>query len=178
MIRLAKNGDYKNIVDCFFTDKNSLHSERIANPESKMEKKYDDFYKKIRKQIADFLEKKNFQYGHILLLAPDFFHLLIKLSLDDRVPSEKKVKLAAGILYFLSPIDLLPEAIFGPVGYMDDIALAAYILNDFVNHGDMDILYEHWAGEGDILASIQNVLTIADKYLGAGLWQRIKRKVM
>ena len=56
-----------------------------------MEKKYDDFYKKIRSQIADFLEKKNFNYGHILLLAPDFFHLLIKLSLDDRVPSEKKV---------------------------------------------------------------------------------------
>lgn len=125
-------------------------------------------------QIADFLEKKKFKYADILLLAPDFFHLMVKLSLDKRVPQEKKVKLVAAILYFISPLDFLPEMIFGPIGYMDDLALAAYVLNDFINGGDLDILYEHWAGESDILASIQNVLTVADHYLGKGLWQRIK----
>ncbi|HID39901.1 MAG TPA: DUF1232 domain-containing protein [Calditrichaeota bacterium] len=140
-----------------------------------MHKEHDDFYKKIRMQIADFLEKKKFKYADILLLAPDFFHLMVKLSLDKRVPQEKKVKLVAAILYFISPLDFLPEMIFGPIGYMDDLALAAYVLNDFINGGDLDILYEHWAGESDILASIQNVLTVADHYLGKGLWQRIKR---
>ena len=142
-----------------------------------MDKEHEDFYKKIRAQIADFLEKKNFKYADVLLLAPDFFHLMVKLSLDKRVPQEKKVKLVAAILYFISPIDFLPEMIFGPVGYMDDLALAAYVLNDFINTGDLDILYEHWAGESDILASIQNVLTVADHYLGKGLWQRIKRTI-
>lgn len=139
-----------------------------------METEHNDFYKKIRSQISAFLEKKNFKHGDILLMAPDFFHLLVKLSLDARVPSEKKIKLGAAIAYFISPIDLLPEAFLGPIGYMDDIAVAAYVLNDFINSGDLDILYEHWAGEGDILAGIQNVLTIADKYLGQGLWQKIK----
>lgn len=140
-----------------------------------MDKEHDDFYKKMRGQIADFLEKKNFKYADILLLAPDFFHLMVKLSLDKRVPQDKKVKLVAAILYFISPLDFLPEMIFGPIGYMDDLALAAYVLNDFINSGDLDIIYEHWAGESDILASIQNVLTVADHYLGKGLWQRIKR---
>ena len=142
-----------------------------------MDKEHEDFYKKIRAQIADFLEKKNFKYADILLLAPDFFHLMVKLSLDKRVAQEKKVKLVAAILYFISPLDFLPEMIFGPIGYMDDLALAAYVLNDFINTGDLDILYEHWAGESDILASIQNVLTVADHYLGKGLWQRIKRTI-
>ncbi|MEJ2052676.1 MAG: YkvA family protein [Calditrichaceae bacterium] len=136
-----------------------------------------DFYKKIRKQITEFLEKKNFEYGHLLLMAPDFFHLLVKLSLDKRVPNDKKLKLGIGIAYFILPFDILPEALLGPIGYMDDLAVAAYILNDFINHGDMDILYEHWAGDGDILASIQNILTAADKYFGQGLWERIKNKV-
>ncbi len=140
-----------------------------------MNKEHDDFYKKMRTQIAEFLDKKNFKYADILLLAPDFFHLMVKLSLDKRVAQDKKVKLAAAILYFISPLDFLPEMIFGPIGYMDDIALAAYVLNDFINGGDMEILYEHWAGESDVLASIQNVLTIADHYLGKGLWQRIKK---
>lgn len=142
-----------------------------------MKNNHKDFYQKIRKQIEAYLEKKDFKYGDILMLAPDFFHLLVKLSLDKRVSKDKKIKLVAAIAYFISPLDLLPEAILGPIGYMDDIAIAAYVLNDFINHEEMDILYEHWAGHGDILASVQNVLTIADKYLGEGLWQKIKSKV-
>jgi len=142
-----------------------------------MEKKYHDYYKKIRSQIGVFLEEKHFPYADILLLAPDIFHLLVQMTFDRRVPREKKIKLAAALVYFISPLDFLPEAILGPIGYMDDLALAAYVLNDFVNNGDPDILYEHWAGKGDILATIQNILTVADHYLGQGLWERLKKKV-
>ncbi len=142
-----------------------------------MEKKYSDFYKQLRSQIDEFLSKKNFKYAELLLLAPDLFHLMVKLSLDSRVPREKKVKLIAAIAYFISPLDFIPEAILGPIGYMDDLAIAAYVLNDFINNQNMDILYEHWAGSGDILAQIQNILTVADHYLGQGLWQRMKEKV-
>ncbi len=142
-----------------------------------MDQKHQDFYKKIRSQINTYLQNKHFKYGHLLLLAPDFFHLMVKLTLDPRVPKEKKVKLVAAIAYFISPLDFIPEAILGPIGYMDDLAIAAYVLNDFVNHGDLDILYEHWAGEGDVLAYIQNILTVADHYFGQGLWERIKQKV-
>lgn len=142
-----------------------------------MEQRYDDFYKKMRRQIVSFLEKREFKYSDMLMLAPDFFHLMVKMSLDPRVPRDKKIKLAAAIAYFISPLDFLPEAILGPIGYMDDLAISAWVLNDFINTGDMDVLYDHWAGEGDVLASIQNVITVADKYLGQGLWERLKNKI-
>jgi len=142
-----------------------------------MEKKHQDFYQKIRTQISNYLAKNDYEFGEILMLAPDFFHLLVKLSLDDRVEPRKKAKLAIGILYFVTPIDILPEAILGPIGYLDDLAVAAYILNDFVNKSDVDIVHEHWAGEGDVLASIQNVLSMVDHFLGEGLWNRIKKKI-
>ncbi|KAA3614941.1 MAG: DUF1232 domain-containing protein [Calditrichaeota bacterium] len=142
-----------------------------------MDEKQDDFYQKLRLKIANYLDKKDFAYGDILLLAPDFFHLLVKLSLDPRVETVKKAKLAFAITYFFSPIDLLPEAILGPIGYLDDIAVAAYILNDYVNNNESDLLYEHWAGQSDVLASIQNVLTMANRFLGEGLWKRVKNKI-
>ena len=147
------------------------------NETNQMDQKQSDFYKRIRNQITEFLEKQNFEYGHLLLLAPDFFHLMVRLSLDKRVPNSKKIKLGIGIAYFIMPFDILPEAFLGPIGYMDDLAIAAYILHDFVNKGNTDIVYEHWAGDSDVLASIQNILTVADKYFGQGLWERIKRKV-
>ena len=153
---------------------NEIHN---VNATDDMNKKHSDFYIKIRRQITAFLEKHNFEYGHLLLLAPDFFHLLVKLSLDKRVPKNKKIKLGIGIAYFILPIDILPEAFLGPIGYMDDLAVAAYILNDFINQENLDVVYENWAGDSDVLSSIQNILTIADKYFGRGLWERIKRKI-
>jgi len=142
-----------------------------------MEQAQKDFYQKLRIKIAGFLQKKNYEYAEVLLLAPDFFHLLVKLSLDPRVDYMKKAKLLFAITYFFSPVDLLPEIIFGPLGYLDDIALTAYVLNDFINNNESELLYEHWSGKSDILASVQNVLTSANNFLGEGLWTRIKSKI-
>ena len=30
--------------------------------------------------------------------------------------------------FFISPIDFLPEALLGPLGYLDDLALTCYVL--------------------------------------------------
>ena len=141
-----------------------------------MNKEQKDFYLKLRKKITSFLEKKNSPYADLLLLAPDLFHLLVKLSLDERVPSKEKAKFVGVIAYFISPIDLLPELLLGPIGYLDDIALTAYVLNNYINKTDAQIVRELWAGDQDILSSIKNVLAVADKAIGSGLWKKIQGK--
>ena len=141
-----------------------------------MNKEQQGFYIKLRKKITAFLEKKNSPYADLLLLAPDLFHLLVKLSLDERVPSKEKAKFVGVIAYFISPIDLLPEFLLGPIGYLDDIALAAYVLNNYINKTDAQIVRELWAGDQDILSSIKNVLAVADKAIGSGLWKKIQSK--
>jgi len=144
-----------------------------------MNKKENDFYIKIRNDVKDWLHKnadKNDKWSEFLLAAPDLFHLLYKLSVDKDVPSKKKVKLAAGIAYFISPIDILPEAFLGPVGYLDDIAIAAYILNDLVNEIDPQIVRNHWAGETDILDLIKTILANADKMIGSKMWKKIRKR--
>ena len=141
-----------------------------------MNKEQQDFYIKLRKKITNFLEKKNTPYADVLLLGPDMFHLLVKLSLDERVPTKQKAKFVGVIAYFISPLDLLPEFLLGPIGYLDDIALASYVLNNFINETDSQIVRELWAGDQDILTSIKNVLAIADKAIGSGLWKKIQSK--
>ena len=41
-------------------------------------------------------------------------------------------------------MDLVPEAIVGPIGYVDDIALAAYVLNSIVNNASPEVVQRHW----------------------------------
>lgn len=139
-----------------------------------------DFYKKMRSKINIWIENntgENKQWNEYILLAPDLFHLLTKLSIDKEVPESKKIKLLAAIAYFISPIDLLPEAIVGPIGFLDDIALSAYVLNDIINNVDPKIVTRNWAGDKDILALVKTILANANNFLGGRIWNKIRRKV-
>ena len=97
--------------------------------------------------------------------------------IDKDVPISKKAKLAAAIAYFISPLDVIPEAFFGPIGYLDDVALTAYILNNLINEIDPQIITRNWAGERELLNLIKTILVNSDKYLGRGLWNKIKGRV-
>jgi len=140
-----------------------------------MNQEHQDFYLKLRKKIEAYLTRHPTKYADYLLLAPDLFHLLVKLSLDARVPAAKKARFAAVIAYFISPVDLLPEALLGPFGYLDDIALTAWVINDYINETDPAIVREHWAGQQDVLTVIKNIITAADKMIGSGMWKKLRR---
>lgn len=138
-----------------------------------------DFYQKLRIKFKDWLSTEEGQtstWAEYLMFAPDLFHLLCKLAIDKGVSTQDKAKLAGAIVYFISPIDLLPEALLGPLGFADDIAVAAWVLNDLVNHIDQDIIRNHWAGEEDVLQVIQKIIGEADQMIGSGLWEKIKHK--
>ncbi|PLX00946.1 MAG: hypothetical protein C0591_00245 [Marinilabiliales bacterium] len=139
-----------------------------------------DFYEKLRLKIVNWLEtetgRKN-KWAEYLLLVPDFFYMLIKLATDEAVPSHEKAKLILAIAYFISPIDLLPEAFLGPLGYLDDLALSAYVLNGIINKVSPEIVQKYWIGDGDVLLLIKGVLAKADEMIGSGLWEKIKKVV-
>ena len=139
-----------------------------------------DFYQKLRTKIhkwADSKEGRKSKWIEYLLLAPDLFHLLTKLVIDKSVSIETKSKIAAVIVYFISPIDLIPEALIGPGGYIDDIVLAAYIINIAINQTSAEIVNKHWAGEGNILSVIQNITKDASNMIGKGILSKLKKKL-
>ena len=138
-----------------------------------------DFYQKLRVKFKDWMtsdEGKTSKWAEYLMFAPDLFHLLCKLAIDTDVSVSDKAKLAGVIVYFISPVDLIPEALLGPAGYADDLVVAAWVLNNMVNHVDQDIIRKHWAGEEDVLQVIQQIIGVADQMIGSGMWEKVKRK--
>jgi len=139
-----------------------------------------DFYQKMRSDIRDWVKTKTgmeSQWSEYLLLAPDLFHLLAKLALDPDVPSAEKAKIAGALAYFISPIDLFPEALLGPLGYLDDVALAAYVINSIMKQSDPAIVIRHWAGEQNILELVQQIVDVASDMLGNKIWDKLKQLV-
>lgn len=137
-----------------------------------------DFYKNLRRKIdrwAQSKQGKRYKWAKYVMIAPDLFHLLTRLSLDPEVPAHHKAKVAAALAYFIMPFDLLPELVAGPIGFVDDIALASYVINGIVNTVDPEIVRRHWAGEGDVLILVKEVIAAADKMIGKGLWRKVKQ---
>ena len=134
--------------------------------------KINRFYDKLRKKITGYCGK----HSNTILLAPDLFMLLFRLLKDKRVPASHKGYVAAAIAYFISPIDIIPEAILGPFGYIDDIVVAVMVLNKIINEVNDEIVVENWSGRGDILAIIQNILSISSNIMGKKL-STLKKKV-
>lgn len=142
-----------------------------------MSERRDDFYQHLRSRIREWLDRggTSSRWSDYVMVGPDLLHLLYKLTLDPDVPVAQKARLAAALAYFVSPFDLIPEAITGPAGYVDDVALSAYVLNSLVNAVDRDVLTRHWAGSGNVLELVQRILKVADRMVGTGLWGRLKR---
>jgi len=136
------------------------------------------FYDRVRARIQSYVDSKGAAIGktaEYLLLVPDVFILLWRLVNDARVSGKNKVLLGSGIAYYIFPIDLIPEAFVGPIGYLDDLVFGVYILNRVLRDTDPAIVQEHWPGSEDILAVIQKTLTAADSLIGTEIVDRIKR---
>lgn len=136
------------------------------------------FYDRIRSRIQSYVDSKGAAVGktaEYLLLVPDVFILLWRLVNDARVSGKNKVLLGSGIAYYIFPIDLIPEAFVGPIGYLDDLVFGVYILNRILTDTDEAIVREHWPGTEDVLGVIQKVLGAADHLIGTEIVDRIKR---
>lgn len=131
------------------------------------------FYRRLRDKAKLWAQKREIpeQQLEYLLAAPDFFVLLSRLALDSRVPATAKAKVATGILYFLSPVDLVPDFL-GPIGFLDDVVVAAWIIHTIyaeLDALDPSILQEHWEGQEEVLQQVTDILARADDVLGQSL---------
>ena len=141
------------------------------------ERRYDDFYRRLRTRVSAWLGSdagQRYRFARHLLLVPDLFHLVVRLMLDSRVPKNVRSQLFGAAVYVVSPADLLPEALLGPVGFADDVVLLALIVHRLLGSVPRELVVEHWAGDRDLIIAIQDVLEAAEAMVGGRVWRRLK----
>src|SRR5262245_42768671 len=127
-------------------------------------------YDRLRTRVAKIPEPgQGSGMGDILLLLPDFTVLLARLLRDPRVPRRAKLVALFGIGYVLSPIDLLPALLLGPLGLLDDAVVVTAALSRLINHVHPDVVRSAWPGQGDALDAIQRAAAWCERFLGRKL---------
>jgi uncharacterized membrane protein YkvA (DUF1232 family) len=138
-----------------------------------------DYYKQLSREVRIWQDGqgKDFPYNHFVAQAPELFHLLTKMVQDGAVTEDDRTKLLGAVIYFVSPIDVLPERVAGGAGYLDDVALAAYVLKGLSPEASNGALSGQWDGDGDVSALIDDILGSAESMVGKEIWAKIKAKV-
>lgn len=73
--------------------------------------------------------------------------LAYRLMLDSEVPSYLKLIPVGVLAYLISPIDLLPEALLGPLGLADDPLAVLVGLKAFINLAPSHIVDKYVNGD-------------------------------
>lgn len=133
----------------------------------------DDVYRTIRDKVSGYTGA----YADYVMLVPDLFLLVTRLMLDQRVEAKHKVYLGAAVAYVVSPIDLLSERRFGPIGYLDDLVVIVAALNILLNESDQKVVLEHWSGKEDLLGTVRNIVAQADGLIGKGRIEKILQTI-
>ena len=114
--------------------------------------------------------------GNFLMFLPNMAKLLGRLLKDARVPTAEKALFVGAIIYFISPIDLIPD-VFPFIGQVDDIYVIALVLLRLVNRTDERVVREHWSGGGDIVSLANSIASIAPTLLPKRVARILSSKV-
>ncbi len=137
------------------------------------------FYDRLRSRILAYVERRGGRLGETmaqaLLLVPDIFILLARMALDKDVPKSTRTLLASTLAYFVLPIDLLPEVLVGPTGFLDDLILALLVLSRAFGEDLEPLAAKHWSGSRSLRTVIQDVLGAAESLVGHDLYDRLGR---
>jgi uncharacterized membrane protein YkvA (DUF1232 family) len=103
---------------------------------------------------------------------PDIARLIGRLVTDPRLPRSAKIALVAAAVYLASPLDLLPD--FIPfLGYLDDVALAAIVLDGIFNYVDRALVLRYWPGSPAALDKLAHVAHLFARWVPSRIKARI-----
>ena len=108
----------------------------------------------------------------LLRALPDLVRLIARLIGDPLLPRGAKIALGAAMVYLASPVDLIPD--FIPlVGYLDDVLLAALLVDGLLNWVDRALVLKYWPGTPDSLERLAR----AARMLAAWVPRRLKARI-
>ncbi len=136
------------------------------------------FYDRLRERVANTVEKRGGKLGpgaaQALLLAPDVFILLVRLSLDKEVPRSTRMLVGGALAYFIMPLDLMPELVLGPMGFLDDLLLSVAVLTEVLGRDMEPFAEKHWSGTRRLRTVMGDVLGSAHSLVGDNVYDRLR----
>lgn len=122
---------------------------------------YGEFYGDLVEQTQNYKGEKE----DIVRLAPELFRFLTNLQNNKKTPKEAKSLIGGAISYFIAPYDGLPEEVYGPLGFMDDIFVSLYVMKKLIPILKERLIKDNWEGEESLQTVLDRVYPEVEEYV-------------
>lgn len=112
-------------------------------------------YSRIRLAIDSFVPSEVAPVAAALLAPADLVVLIGRAMVSPDVEPKTKAYLVLAGLYCGAGLDLVPDALLGPIGYTDDGIVVLEALHRLLNDTDARVLEQLWSGDPRVLAHLQ-----------------------
>ncbi len=130
-----------------------------------MEKQSDfnDYYYFLKEEINKFRGPVK-EYVYYL---PALFRILTGLLNEGSLDTIDKNRILCALGYLIAPTDVVPESVYGPAGYVDDIFVCCCVLSNCISKYGIDLVSPFWEMETDpVDAFVKSVLEETRDELG------------
>ncbi|HIH32045.1 TPA: DUF1232 domain-containing protein [Candidatus Woesearchaeota archaeon] len=121
-----------------------------------------NYYTYLVDQLEDFKERGK-DVSQITFI-PEFFKLLSDMLDHDEVDRESRALINTALGYFVAPDDILPDDVYGPEGFMDDVFVCSVVMNQLYEFYP-DLMNKLWDNPLSIRDAIQKTYDESSKYL-------------
>ncbi len=107
------------------------------------------------------------EFSQLIHQAPALYKMMTRLLDDRALPRSMSPLVIADIAYFILPEDIITEEKYGPIGYVDDIYLCAFVANEVAKESaSPDILARNWEGKVPVATLVKEILDREKELIG------------
>ena len=107
---------------------------------------FKDFYDVLRENLDNY----DGDYEEFINYGPDLFKLLTDVLNENEVNAMIRLKISAAIAYYVAPFDIIPETIYGPDGYIDDIFVCLVVIKEIEEEMGFEFLEDLWESDTEL----------------------------
>jgi len=96
----------------------------------------------------DELDNYGGEFDRFVCYAPPLFRLLCEL-MDTGIDADDRREINSALAYFVLPNDFIPEDLYGPMGFADDIFVCVIVIDRLREKYGTEFLKEHWHNDED-----------------------------
>ncbi len=117
--------------------------------------------------LEEDVSNYNGELADLIRNAPNLYRLMTKLLDDPALPRHMSQLVIAAIAYFILPEDVIPEDKYGPMGYVDDLFLCAFVADQVMREaGSEEILVRNWDGKVPVVPLVMDILKRETELIG------------